>query len=184
MHYAYGVYLLDEEADVVGRSEPADAFADEGRQLVVVALAVDRLEEAVEERRQLDGLAVGAPDKRRRLIDRLLASPEHVRHLCDRHRGVGADGILEIVDVRGPEAEVVVWNADGSTAELSGNGTRIAARWLARRSGEPEVPLVLAGNSGPRLRREMSERPPARTSVLVIRGSFSRSRASGPYLPR
>ena len=32
-------------------------------------------------------------------------------------------------------AEVVIWNPDGSTAELSGNGTRIAARWLARRSG-------------------------------------------------
>ena len=33
------------------------------------------------------------------------------------------------------EAEVVIWNPDGSTAELSGNGTRIAARWLAERSG-------------------------------------------------
>jgi len=33
----------------------------------------------------------------------------------------------------------VIWNPDGSTAELSGNGTRIAARWLARRSGEDSV---------------------------------------------
>jgi len=58
-----------------------------------------------------------------------------VRRLCDTHRGVGADGVLEVVEVRGPEAEVVVWNPDGSTAELSGNGARIAAVWLARRSG-------------------------------------------------
>jgi diaminopimelate epimerase len=58
-----------------------------------------------------------------------------VRRLCDVHRGVGADGVLEIVEIRGPEAEVVVWNPDGSTAELSGNGARIAAMWLARRSG-------------------------------------------------
>jgi diaminopimelate epimerase len=36
-------------------------------------------------------------------------------------------------------AEVVIWNPDGSTAELSGNGTRIAARWLARRSGADTV---------------------------------------------
>jgi diaminopimelate epimerase len=61
--------------------------------------------------------------------------PDDVRRLCDPHRGVGADGILEVVEVRGPEAEVVVWNPDGSTAELSGNGARIAAMWLARRSG-------------------------------------------------
>ena len=58
-----------------------------------------------------------------------------VRRLCDTHRGVGADGVLEIVEIRGPEAEIVVWNPDGSTAELSGNGARIAAMWLARRSG-------------------------------------------------
>ena len=57
------------------------------------------------------------------------------RRLCDPHEGVGADGVLEIGEVRGAEADVVVWNPDGSSAELSGNGARIAAVWLARRSG-------------------------------------------------
>jgi diaminopimelate epimerase len=52
---------------------------------------------------------------------------------------VGSDGILEVVSANGAEAEVVIWNPDGSTAELSGNGTRIAARWLARASGSDEV---------------------------------------------
>jgi diaminopimelate epimerase len=61
--------------------------------------------------------------------------PDDARRLCDVHRGVGANGVLEVVEVHGPEAEVVVWNPDGSTAELSGNGARIAALWLARRSG-------------------------------------------------
>jgi diaminopimelate epimerase len=60
---------------------------------------------------------------------------DDVRRLCDPHCGVGADGVLEIGEVRGAEAEVVVWNPDGSSAELSGNGARIAAVWLARRSG-------------------------------------------------
>src|SRR5206468_12603862 len=46
-----------------------------------------------------------------------------------------ADGILEVVSAAGGEAEVVIWNRDGSTAEMSGNGTRIAARWLAERMG-------------------------------------------------
>jgi diaminopimelate epimerase len=53
--------------------------------------------------------------------------------LCDYHRGIGADGILEITAAAGHRAEVVIWNPDGSIAEVSGNGTRIAAVWLARR---------------------------------------------------
>jgi diaminopimelate epimerase len=61
-------------------------------------------------------------------------TPERVRAEVD-----GADGILEIVAVAGREAEIVIWNPDGSTAELSGNGTRIVARWLADRSGSGEV---------------------------------------------
>ena len=66
-------------------------------------------------------------------------TPERVQKLCDYHFGVGSDGILEVVSANGAEAELVIWNPDGSTAELSGNGTRIAARWLARRSGEEAV---------------------------------------------
>ncbi|MGH3133232.1 MAG: diaminopimelate epimerase [Gaiellaceae bacterium] len=83
-----------------------------------------------------------------------LGADDAVR-LCDPNHGVGADGVLEIVDVRGPEADLVVWNPDGSTAELSGNGVRIAAVWLARRSGvafprlrlgERVVPARVDGN--------------------------------------
>jgi diaminopimelate epimerase len=69
-----------------------------------------------------------------------------VRRLCDYHLGIGSDGILEVLAVHGPRAEIVIWNPDGSTAELSGNGTRIAARWLARRSGADEVAVAV----GPR----------------------------------
>ena len=68
-------------------------------------------------------------------------TPEQVRKVCDYHFGVGSDGILEVISANGTEADVLIWNPDGSTAELSGNGTRIAARWLARRSGEDEVAI-------------------------------------------
>jgi diaminopimelate epimerase len=51
----------------------------------------------------------------------------------------GSDGILEVVSAGGSETEIVIWNPDGSVAEMSGNGTRIAARWLAERSGERSV---------------------------------------------
>jgi diaminopimelate epimerase len=73
-------------------------------------------------------------------------TPERVQHLCDYHFGVGSDGVVEIVSANGNRAEVVIWNPDGSTAELSGNGTRIAARWLARRSGAETVRIMV----GPR----------------------------------
>jgi diaminopimelate epimerase len=46
-----------------------------------------------------------------------------------------ADGILEVAD----DGQVTIWNPDGSQAEMSGNGTRIAARWLSERSGEDVV---------------------------------------------
>jgi diaminopimelate epimerase len=72
--------------------------------------------------------------------------PELVRRLCDYHFGIGSDGVLEILAAEGLRAEIVIWNPDGSTAELSGNGTRIAARWLARRTGAAEVVVAV----GPR----------------------------------
>jgi diaminopimelate epimerase len=49
--------------------------------------------------------------------------------------------------VDGSTAEIVIWNPDGSTAELSGNGTRIAARWLAERTGAAAVRIRV----GPRV---------------------------------
>jgi diaminopimelate epimerase len=72
--------------------------------------------------------------------------PVLVRRLCDYHFGVGSDGVLEVVEAGNARAEIVVWNPDGSTAELSGNGTRIAARWLAGRTGQDEVRIAV----GPR----------------------------------
>jgi diaminopimelate epimerase len=62
-----------------------------------------------------------------------------VARVCDVQTGIGADGVLEVVSTDGASAEVVIWNPDGSTAELSGNGTRIAARWLAAAHGSSVV---------------------------------------------
>ena len=53
-------------------------------------------------------------------------SPERVRLLCDRHHGVGSDGLLLL---NGPLG-LRIFNPDGSEAEKSGNGLRIFARWL------------------------------------------------------
>ena len=57
--------------------------------------------------------------------------PDDVRRLCDTHRGVGADGVLEVVEIRGPEAEIVVWNPDGpppSSPETARGSPRCGSR--------------------------------------------------------
>jgi diaminopimelate epimerase len=85
----------------------------------------------------------------------LLADPAAVRRLCERHRGIGADGILAILE---PEtvlavATMRVHNADGSRAEMCGNGLRCVARFLFERDAPrpssrlPE--LVIDTGAGP-----------------------------------
>ena len=49
------------------------------------------------------------------------------------------DGILEVLGRGSDWVEIAIWNPDGSCAEMSGNGTRIAARWLAAETGAETV---------------------------------------------
>jgi len=57
-------------------------------------------------------------------------TPEAVRLICDRHRGVGSDGILLVADADGADFGMRIFNPDGSEAEKSGNGARIFAKFL------------------------------------------------------
>lgn len=60
-------------------------------------------------------------------------TPATVRLICDRHRGIGGDGILEPRPADAATGAVFglrIWNPDGSLAEKSGNGLRIFAKWL------------------------------------------------------
>jgi diaminopimelate epimerase len=63
------------------------------------------------------------------LDDRLPLEPSVVRALCDRHRGVGADGVIRVLRGRlGAEITMELRNADGLEAEMSGNGMRCLAQ--------------------------------------------------------
>lgn len=68
----------------------------------------------------LDRTAVGAP------------GPGVIRGLCDRHTGVGGDGVL-LVDAGAEPVGVRIFNPDGVEAEKSGNGLKIAGAWLRDR---------------------------------------------------
>lgn len=68
------------------------------------------------------------------------------RAICDRHTGIGADGWM-LVDPADAEADggIQLYNSDGSTAEISGNGTRCAAAFLIRHGHAAPVVRVRTG---------------------------------------
>src|SRR5919108_2971126 len=53
-----------------------------------------------------------------------------VRLICDRHYGVGSDGMLVVDRAREADFAMRIFNPDGSDAEKSGNGIRIVAKYL------------------------------------------------------
>jgi diaminopimelate epimerase len=70
--------------------------------------------------------------------------------LCDRRTGIGADGLLIGTDQAGVSARMRLHNADGSVAEISGNGIRCFVQAVARRLGE-DGPFLVATDAGERL---------------------------------
>jgi diaminopimelate epimerase len=63
---------------------------------------------------------------------------DFTRAICDRHNGVGADGVEWMYESDQPmtsDLRIRLINADGSPAEISGNGTRCVAAWLASERG-------------------------------------------------
>jgi len=61
------------------------------------------------------------------------------RRLCDRHRGVGADGVEWLFPDAEADVNARLINADGSEADISGNGTRCVAAEICSRKNKTEV---------------------------------------------
>ena len=87
---------------------------------------------------------------------------------CDRRRGIGADGLL-IAHTDGPGRwRMVLFNADGSRAEMSGNGIRCLAQAVAAHRGTRHCDLVVATAAG---LRPMEVRPDPDDPATVDRKS-------------
>lgn len=87
------------------------------------------------------------------------ASPDEVRRMCDRRRGIGADGVLVVSRTGELAGRMLVFNADGSRPEMCGNGIRCVAghllgTWLSKQAmtfelgGEVELTLEIATDAG------------------------------------
>ena len=61
------------------------------------------------------------------------------RRICDRHDGVGADGVEWMLPHAKADVEIRLINADGSAAEISGNGTRCVAAYLCAERGQEKI---------------------------------------------
>lgn len=79
------------------------------------------------------------------LIDAALA-PQDVsgftRQICDRHDGVGADGVEWMAPHFSSDVEIRLINADGSPAEISGNGTRCVAAYVCAMQGKEHISIL------------------------------------------
>ena len=74
---------------------------------------------------------------------------EFTRKICDRHHGVGADGVEWLSPGTSAAIEIHLINADGSKAEISGNGTRcVAAHWVSDKTREV---VTIQTDAGPKV---------------------------------
>ncbi len=101
-------------------------------------------------------------------------SPEQARKLCDRHYGVGGDGVLLSAPpvTPGASGRMVVLNSDGSRPEGCGNGLRCVALAIARKGGQPRTELLIDTDAGPR--SALVERRGDSADVTVSMGKASR----------
>ncbi len=79
------------------------------------------------------------------LIDAALAPQDiaaFTRRICDRHEGVGADGVEWMSPHFSVDVEIRLINADGSPAEISGNGTRCVAAYLCASRGKERISIL------------------------------------------
>jgi diaminopimelate epimerase len=83
------------------------------------------------------------------IIDGMHAQPDLAafsRRICDRHRGVGADGVEWLFPAQDADIRARLFNADGSEAEISGNGTRCVGACLY--SEQPREKIVIRTGAG------------------------------------
>jgi diaminopimelate epimerase len=79
------------------------------------------------------------------IIDGLLAPADLAafsRRICDRHQGVGADGVEWLFPAATADVQARLFNADGSEAEISGNGTRCVAAYLCADQGKEKIQIA------------------------------------------
>ena len=108
------------------------------------------------------------------------ADPAVVRALCDRHFGVGGDGVLAILPPVQGDARMRVITADGSEAEMCGNGIRCVAKLLYERDPSLRRPVLRIDTGAGLLECRIEERDGRVETVAVEMG---RPQLDPPQIP-
>lgn len=74
--------------------------------------------------------------------------PSEVAYLCDRHFGLGADGLVILHEAKNAHAGWHFYNSDGSRAEMCGNAARCVIRYLSDRHYPEEIPISIETDVG------------------------------------
>ncbi len=82
------------------------------------------------------------------ITDRTDINPENARDLCDRHFGIGADGVLVHYESEKADAGMKIFNSDGSIAEMCGNGLRCFTAYLVNDRDFTKNPLKIETGRG------------------------------------
>src|SRR5262249_57880909 len=109
--------------------------------------------------------------------------PALVRKVCDRHFGVGGDGVLAILPGTDGDARMRVLNADGSDAEMCGNGIRCVAKVLYEADPALRKPVLQIDTGAGLLACEMSAADGHVDSVTVEMGRPRFTRDEIPLAP-
>jgi len=99
------------------------------------------------------------------------------RRLCDRHRGIGADGVEWLFPDAEADVKARLINADGSEAEISGNGTRCVAAEICSREGKTEV--VVRTGAGLKTCRLISREDGRQSSTFEFETDMGRPEVGG-----
>jgi diaminopimelate epimerase len=126
-------------------------------------MSVSRIPFAKTEAHGNDFLLVAEDDAPREIRERL------ARAICDRLRGVGADGLILYRGIEG-DFSMTLFNSDGSSAEISGNGLRCLAAYLLYRGLAQGDPLEVSTGAG-RLSLTLLDREDSRFRFRANMGS-------------
>ena len=103
------------------------------------------------------------------------------RRICDRHQGIGADGVEWLFPAQDADIRARLFNADGSEAEISGNGTRCVAAYLCAQRAREKIMIrtgaglktcTLTSRSGPQFEFEIAMGEPQVGDEFPIKLAF------------
>ncbi|MBM6967830.1 diaminopimelate epimerase [Pseudoramibacter alactolyticus] len=113
----------------------------------------------------------------------MMFSQKKIAQLCDRHKGIGADGLILVEPSNEDAAFMNYYNADGTIAQMCGNGMRCLAKYVTDRQIVKKTQFTVASRAG-RIGIELLKRTPAESTIRVDMGNVVFSAQKIPVISK